>query len=121
LIERKEEADRQAEIERLEQLAEHERWRKQDDQQRTEQSIEESKEHLAQIIQQWANTRSISQFLDGVEQSTDNLPETEKNQINERLKLAREFLGTVDPLDFFLSWKTPIERYRPIYPAPDKK
>lgn len=28
---------------------------------------------------------------------------------------AREFLGTQDPLDFFLAWKTPVERYQPQY------
>ncbi|RVC47456.1 MAG: hypothetical protein E5V60_01150 [Mesorhizobium sp.] len=32
-------------------------------------------------------------------------------------RLARTFLGTQDPLDFFRSWKTPQERYRPKYPS----
>ena len=31
-----------------------------------------------------------------------------------RLALAREFVGTQDPLDFFRSWKTPFERYVPL-------
>jgi hypothetical protein len=47
------------------------------------------------------------------------LPETDRAPVLERLKLAREFLGTQDPLDFFLSWKTPVERYRPRYAEPD--
>ncbi len=37
----------------------------------------------------------------------------------ERLKLAREFLGPQDPLDFFQSWKTPGERHVPRYTEPD--
>jgi hypothetical protein len=31
-----------------------------------------------------------------------------------RLELAREFVGTQDPMDFFHSWKTPVERYVPL-------
>jgi hypothetical protein len=30
------------------------------------------------------------------------------------LALAREFVGTQDPLNFFRSWKTPAERYIPL-------
>ena len=32
----------------------------------------------------------------------------------ERLRLAWEFVGTQDPLDFFRGWKTPLERYVPL-------
>ncbi len=32
----------------------------------------------------------------------------------ERLRLAREFVGTQDPLDFLRGWKTPLERYVPL-------
>lgn len=33
----------------------------------------------------------------------------------ERLQLAREFMGTVDPLEFFRGWKTPREIYKPKF------
>lgn len=58
---------------------------------------------------------SVERFLAGVEQRAAELPEADRTLILERLKLAREFLGTQDPLDFFLSWKTPAERYQPVY------
>ena len=54
-------------------------------------------------------------FLKGVEARAAALQDSERNQVQERLKLAREFLGSHDPLDFFLSWKTPSERYSPGY------
>jgi hypothetical protein len=59
---------------------------------------------------------SIERFLAGVEQRTKDLPQTQRLEILERLDLARTFLGSQDPLDFFRSWKTPRERYTPRYP-----
>jgi hypothetical protein len=42
------------------------------------------------------------------------LSEAEREPVLERLQLAREFIGAQDPLDFFRSWKTPSERYKPL-------
>jgi len=60
---------------------------------------------------------SIERFLAGVEQRAEDLPESEKRHVHERLALARAFLGSHDPLDFFRDWKTPDERYTPRYPV----
>jgi hypothetical protein len=35
--------------------------------------------------------------------------------LRERLDLARGFVGSQDPLDFFRAWQTPLERYTPKY------
>jgi hypothetical protein len=40
------------------------------------------------------------------------LPEDQRTKVQERLQVAREFLCSQDPLDFFLAWKTPSERYQ---------
>lgn len=48
--------------------------------------------------------------------SASDLPEIEQALVMQRLALARTFLGTQDPLDFFRSWKTPEERYSPRFP-----
>ena len=74
----------------------------------------ESREQLAQVIQSWATVMSIEQFLKGVEERALSLPEVQRGQILNRLQLAREFIGTQDPLEFFNSWKTPEERYIPL-------
>ena len=84
-----------------------------------EQSIRESREHLGQVIQQWSSAVSVEMFLAGVEIRAAALLETDMAVVLKRLTLAREFLGTQDPLDFFMSWKTPGERYRPVYPKPE--
>jgi len=42
------------------------------------------------------------------------LSEAQRGQALERLQHARKFIGTQDPLDFFRSWKTPSERYKPM-------
>ncbi len=115
LVGKLEEADRKAEIARLERLAADEKRRREEDRRRAEQSVQDSQEHLRQIIQQWSNVMNVERFLAGVEQRAAESPECDRGQVLERLKLAREFLGTQDPLDFFLSWKTPVERYRPLY------
>lgn len=57
---------------------------------------------------------SIEQFLRGVEERALSLPEAQQGQVLDRLQLAREFVGTQDPLEFFNSWETPGERYMPL-------
>lgn len=110
------EADRKAEIERQKWEEKMERWRREEDLKKVKQSESESRQHLETIIQQWAYLKSVEQFLVGVEENSKNLPEEEKAAVAERLTLAREFLGTQDPMDFLLEWKTPQELYEPIFP-----
>lgn len=108
-----EEAERKAEVARLERLVEKERWRRKEDRRRVEQSIKDSKEDLAQVIERWSKTMEIERFLAGVESRAVGPPAEQQGHIVERLKLARDFLGDQDPLAFFMSWRTPEERYRP--------
>lgn len=58
---------------------------------------------------------SIEQFLLGVEKSAASLPDAEKKSVLERLALARKFLGSLEPIQYFLGWKTPSERYQSRY------
>jgi hypothetical protein len=53
----------------------------------------------------------VERFFTGVEEHISNLPVSEQDKVLQRLKLAREFLRTQDPLEFFLSWKTALDRY----------
>jgi hypothetical protein len=114
LVEKLNEAERQAEIERLERLAAEERRRQEEDRRRVQQSIKDSQAQLVQIIQAWADVVNVERFLQGVHDRAAALPGDERDAVLERLKLAREFLGSQDPLDFFLAWKTPLERYQPL-------
>jgi len=111
-----EEADRQTERERIEREAAEERRQRVEDRRQIEKSIKDSTEHLGQIIQQWSRLIAVEQFLTGVEGRMAVLPAIDRERILERLKLARAFLGSQDPLEFFASWRTPTERYQPRYP-----
>jgi hypothetical protein len=66
------------------------------------------------VIKSWAAAVSIEQFFRSVEERASALPEEQQAQLLKRLQLARGFIGTQDPLDFFRSWKTPDERYVPV-------
>lgn len=71
----------------------------------------DSNSELQQVIEQWSSAIGIERFLASVEQRACDLPEIDRLHVLERLALARSFLGSQDPLDFFRSWRTPEERY----------
>ena len=114
LVEKLKEADRQAEIARLERLVEEEKHRQEEDRRYIQQSVKDSRAQIVQIIQAWSEVMNTERFLQGVQERAASLPPDEHDAVLERLKLARDFVGTQNPLDFFLSWKTPLERYRPL-------
>jgi hypothetical protein len=115
LVAKLEEADRQAEIEHQKFLALQERWRREEDRQLIEKSRKDCRDDLDRIIERWAEIESVVAFLKGVEARADTLNEHDRELLRERLKLATEFLGPQSPLELFLSWRTPAERYRPRY------
>jgi Mg-chelatase subunit ChlI len=108
------EAEHKAELRRQQWEAQQERWSREEDQRQIAKSIGGSREQLNQIIQAWTKAVSIEQFLRGVEERASNLSEAEREVVQERLRLAREFIGVQDPLEFLLSWKSPSERYVPL-------
>lgn len=111
-----EKARREAEIRRQQWQIEEDRRDREEDQRRIRQSETESDADLRQIIGIWSEVVGIERFLAGVEQRAEQLPAAERQRVQDRLALARHFLGTQDPLDFFLNWRTPVERYQPRYP-----
>jgi hypothetical protein len=104
------EADSRAELQRQGQEAQHARWLIEDNRRQIARSIKESREDLEQVIKSWAAVVSIEQFLKSAEERATSLPEEQKVQLLKRLQLARGFVGTQDPLEFFRSWRTPNER-----------
>ncbi len=114
VVEKVKEAERQAEIRRQEWEERLERSRQEEDRRRVAESIKESREQLSRVIGDWASVVSLEHFFAGVEKRIQDLPEEQRQEVLRRLALARQFIGTQDPLDFFRSWKTPIERYTPL-------
>jgi hypothetical protein len=108
------EEEQQAELRRQKWAAQQEQWRQEEDRRRVAESIEESREELAKAIEDWARVVSLEQFFSGVQSRVQDLPEEQRQEVLERLTLAREFVGTQDPLEFFRLWKTPAEKYLPL-------
>ena len=108
------EAERKAELRRQEYEAQHARWLIEEDQREIARSIKESREQLDQVIKSWATAIGIEQFFKGVEERASGLSQEQRKAVLDRLRLARNFIGTQDPLDFFRSWRTPNERYVPL-------
>lgn len=117
-VDRLREAERQAEIWQLERLAQEERRRQEEDQRRIAISVKESRDQLEQVIQSWSKVIRLEEFFRGVEDRAQVLPASEGRDVLERLQLARDFVGTQEPLDFFRGWKTPLERYVPLSKRP---
>lgn len=115
LVAKLEEAEREAQIRHQQWLEQEERRRREEDRRRIEQSVDDSKTELRQVIERWSDVISIERFLAGVEERANDLPEPDRDHVLARLALARAFLGSHDPLEFFRGWKTPDERYTPRY------
>jgi hypothetical protein len=114
VVEKVKEAEREAEIRRREWEEQQERRRQEEDRRRVAESNKESREQLSKVIENWARVVSLEEFFAGIEKRVQSLPEEQRPEMLKRLALAREFVGTQDPLDFFRSWKTPLERYIPL-------
>jgi len=116
LVEMLEEEDRQAELRRLEFARQEDIRRRDEDRRRIYQSIRDSRTDLDKVIERWAELTGIERFLSGVEERAAGLPDEERAAVLARLALARDFLGSRDPLDFIRQWRTPRERHAPRYP-----
>jgi hypothetical protein len=113
VVEKTKEAEREAEIRRQEWEQQQERRRQEEDRRHVAESNKESREQLSKAIENWARVVSLEQFFAGIEKRVQGLPEEQRPEMLKRLALAREFVGTQDPLDFFRSWKTPLsDTYR---------
>jgi hypothetical protein len=105
-----EEGERQAEIEHQKWEAQQEIWRREKAERHAAQALKESREELLQIIDRWGRANRIEQFFRDAEQRAAGLSDAEKLRLLERLKLAREMVGSVDALDRFMTWRAPDER-----------
>ena len=105
-----EEGERQAEIERQRWKVQQEQWRREEAERRAAEALKESRVELLQIIDGWAKSNRIEQFFQDAELRAANLSDSERLKILERLKRARELVGSVDALDHFMAWRSPDER-----------
>lgn len=105
-----EEGERQAEIERQKWEVQREQWRREEAERLTAKALKESREELLQIIEAWGEATRIDNFFKDAEKRAASLSDDQKLKMLERLRLAREMIGSVDALDHFLAWRSPAER-----------
>ncbi len=110
-----EEEQRKAEIRHQEWLIAEDRRKREADRRAIEESVAKSRERLGNVIEAWADRTAVERFFDEVSRRIDQIPDEERADLVERLKMARDFMGTQDPLDFFRDWRTPREIYPPRY------
>jgi hypothetical protein len=106
------EAERQAEIEHQRWLVKREQMRLEEIEEKKAESRKESLEGLIRAISDWAEVNRIEQFFSDVEKRAQELENDEKHAMLERLRLARELIGSTDALDHFLDWESPDERFK---------
>lgn len=106
-----EQAERRMERERLEREAEWRRYEIEEDKRKIRESKKESLEQLDSIIRHWADMQGRADFLAQLEQTVASLPESERASVQARIVLARELLGSLDPMPRFRKWRAPAERY----------
>lgn len=105
-----EEGQRQAEIELKKWEAQQEQWRREEAERLAVKALKESREELRNIIYAWVESNRIENFFQDAERKASALSEDERLRVLDRLKRAREMVGSIDALDHFLFWKSPDER-----------
>jgi len=105
-----EEGERQAQIEHEKWEVQHAQWLRAEAERLAVKALKDSKEDIYRIIDRWAEVNRIEQFFADAERRTADLEDEERNRLLDRLKRARELIGSADALEHFMIWKTPEER-----------
>lgn len=95
-----EERRRRWEEERRQQEIEAERLRR-------EKARQESRLELLAAIAAWDEVRRVGDYFESVEAEMGHLPEEEAALVRERVRLARELVGELDPLALLKRWRAP--------------
>ena len=72
-------------------------------------AIDKSRKWVNEIIENWGEAMRVHNFFNSIDQDIKQLEEPRRSQLLERARLAKELVGTVDPLDYIAQWKSPDE------------
>lgn len=73
-------------------------------------NLKDSQDELFSIIESWAEAKRIDEFFKDAQLRANDLSDDDRQSIEARLSEARKLLGTLDALERFKNWKSPIER-----------
>lgn len=105
-----EEGERQAEIERQEWEKQRAQWRREEEERRIAKALKDSTDELHQVIGLWSEAKRQEAFFLDAEHRLAELPAEMREPGLERLRKARELIGSVDALELLRRWKSPQER-----------
>lgn len=105
-----EEGERQAVLERQRWDEEHEKWRRDDTARRAAKALKDSRDELLVLVQSWAESRRIREFLEEADRLIVGLDDSDKTVIGKRLEHARTLIGGDTAIARLRSWKSPEER-----------
>jgi len=74
-----------------------------------EEATKKSRQWANEIIENWGEAMRVHNFFNSIEQDIQRLDDPIRTQLLERAKLAKDLVGTVDPLEFLGKWKSPDE------------
>lgn len=100
---------------RKERQEEWERYERREDERKIAQSIKESQQQLAEIIDGWGKATVVERFFNDVEDRLAEAADEQRQFLEARVKLARQMMGSINPLEFLKNWRAPSERYRSKY------
>jgi hypothetical protein len=110
ILERVEEANRQAEIERRRWEAELRERDRRDRADRRVRALEESREQLLNLVEDWALARRVEGFFEDAGKRLSDAPPDVREVLQARLERARKLLGGTDALKRFGEWRAAEER-----------
>ncbi|GAA5624735.1 hypothetical protein Brsp04_04637 [Brucella sp. NBRC 12952] len=93
----------------VEKLERHER---EEDRRKVEQAKTDSRNQLADIMQEWQDAITVQSFFADAISRLDGLDDARRATIMERLEKAQTLIGSTDPLSFLEQWIAPDERYK---------
>lgn len=94
------------------QQEEWERYERREDERKVAQAIRDSHQQLTEIIESWGRAMVVERFFQGIETRLTNAGEEQRRVLAERVTLARQMMGNIDPLEFLQNWRAPDDRYR---------
>jgi hypothetical protein len=89
---------------------EREKDRREAEELRRAKNLKDSQDELFSIIETWAEAKRIDEFFKDAQLRTSKLSENDRQVVEARLIEARKLLGTLNALERFKQWKSPIER-----------
>lgn len=97
-------------IERQKCEVQRQKWRKEKADIKVAKARKESREQLLKIIEAWGEATRIDNCFQDAEKRAAGLSDDQELKMPERLGLARQTIGSVDSLDYFLAWRSPAEQ-----------